>query len=333
MNIIKYISAIAVLLVIGSSCKKDDENDVAPTPPRDQTEQEAADHTLIVDFLKTHFYYQEDIDLNGDAVAEYRATKFDTIAGDNSAMPAVFDSELLNTVKDTIGGVVYTYYILKLNEGEGANKPTFADSTLVTYRGELFYSIDTGEEEEVEEEVEEDDRVFDIAKTPVWFDLPNLIPGFRKSVSMLDFKESATNTVNTDGTVSFSGFGDLVIFMPSGLGYFSRPRAGIPAYSPLIFNVQLYKVNEADHDRDGIPSYLEDLNGDRFNENDNTDGDFFPEYNDPDDDNDGTPTRDEITVKDINEDGKISLDEITFYDDDMDGIKNHLDSDDRNVKN
>ena len=103
----------------------------------------------------------------------------------------------------------------------------------------------------------------------------------------------------------------------------------------MIFNIQLYAINESDHDRDGIPSYLEDLDNDRLvlDADDNTDGDNAANYLDTDDDGDGTQTRDEITVNDTNGDGFISLDEITFYDDDGDGVENHLDPDDRDSKN
>ena len=68
--------------------------------------------------------------------------------------------------------------------------------------------------------------------------------------------------------------------------------------------------------------------------NDNTDEDNLPNYVDADDDNDGTLTRDEITLSDTAlDDGIVIAGEITFYDDDGDGIPNHLDPDDRDSKN
>ena len=325
MNIKTYIFVTALIVIALSGCKKDDDIGVDIVPPRDRAEQQVKDDALLQDYLKTHFYTPKDVDINDDGTIEYRTITFDTIAGDNSGKPSIMDSGLVTTKKLTREGVEYIIYILGLREGSsGEQKPTFADSTLVTYRGQLPY-VDKG-------------RLFDSAVNPVWFDLTSVVEGFREA--LVDFRgASGVLSTNNDGTVTYvDDFGELVVFIPSGLGYFDKPPTGssIPSYSPLIFNVQLYKVNEADHDRDGIPSYLEDLDGDGIlvlDVDDNTDGDGFVNFLDTDDDGDGTQTKDEITVKDLNGDGRITLNEITFYDDDGDGIKNHLDKDDRDSKN
>ena len=194
-------------------------------------------------------------------------------------------------------------------------------------------------------------RVFDSAVTPVWFNLApplqgfSVVDGFRDST--VDFKISSgfESPPPADGTVDYvNDFGDFTVFMPSGLGYFNTPPtgSGIPVYSPLIFSIQLYELNEADHDRDGIPSYLEDIDGDGsvVDSDDDTDSDGFSNYVDSDDDNDGTPTKDEITfLGDLNNDGAINVNqndenrEVIFYDDDGDGVPNHLDPDDEEFKN
>ncbi len=207
-----------------------------------------------------------------------------------------------------------------------------------------------------------DRRVFDSAVTPVWFDLNGVLPGFREGTVEVSgasgFMENPDN-----GTVDYNmDFGDFTVFMPSGLAYFDQGQTGIPQYSPLIFSIQLYRNVESDHDDDGIPSYLEDLEadsdlsvdrdgdgdptndiGDRDPTNDDTDGDSFPDFFDADDDGDGTFTEDEITLLgDLNGNGVIDYNpnnpddptnEIIFYDDDGDGIWNHLDSDDTEEKN
>ncbi|AXT53461.1 hypothetical protein D1818_22510 [Aquimarina sp. BL5] len=197
-------------------------------------------------------------------------------------------------------------------------------------------------------------KVFDSAITPVWFDLNSVVPGFREGTIEVSgasgFMENPDN-----GTVDYNmDFGDFTVFMPSGLAYFNEIQTGIPQYSPLIFSIQLYGMNQTDHDSDGIPSYLEDLEadsdlnvdrdgdgdstndiGDRNLSNDDTDGSVVPNFFDIDDDGDGTLTMDEVTVDDANEDGFIDIDlgEIIFYDDDGDGIPNHLDPDDSDPKN
>ncbi len=84
-------------------------------------------------------------------------------------------------------------------------------------------------------------------------------------------------TVNEDNTIAFSGYGQGAFFIPSGLGYFSSTAGSIPAYSPLIFKVNLFVINETDHDGDGIPSSQEyDNDGDGVQ--DDTDGDGIPDY-------------------------------------------------------
>ena len=84
-----------------------------------------------------------------------------------------------------------------------------------------------------------------------------------------------------------------------------------------------------DHDGDGIPSYLEDLDGDKilFEQDDDFDGDGVPNYLDVDDDGDGVLTADEIEVNDANEDGIITEDEIIFTDTNNDGTPDYLDPD------
>jgi hypothetical protein len=103
------------------------------------------------------------------------------------------------------------------------------------------------------------------------------------------------------------------------MGFANIPQNGIPQNSPLIFRIKLFASRIVDHDFDGIPSFMEDLNG-NFNINDDdTDGDQFPNYLDTNDDADLILTFDEITV---NPDGTI-----TFPDCDGDGIPDYLDKD------
>ena len=87
-------------------------------------------------------------------------------------------------------------------------------------------------------------------------------------------------------------------------------------------------MKRTDHDGDGIPSIDEDLDGDGYLYNDNTDeeaernafGAFLTvNFLDSDDDGDGTPTREEII---INADGSI-----TYPDSNNNGIPDYLDPD------
>ncbi len=79
-----------------------------------------------------------------------------------------------------------------------------------------------------------------------------------------------------------------------------------------------------DDDEDGIPSELEDINGNGDLEDDDTDGDGIPNYKDNDDDNDNVLTIDENP--DLNDDGLID----DAQDTDGDTIPDYLDTDDDN---
>lgn len=289
------------------SCKKDDKNDIETVPPRDRGEQAIDDDEAILAYLQTHFYNAEDFQ-NPPANFNY-VVNFDTITGDNANKSPIIDSDLLTTRTVRKDSIDYTIYILKIREGAG-DKPTFADSTFQNYKGELLNR-----------------NLFDNTANPVWFDHPGTLsqanPGIAVvalTQAMTEFGEASGFSINEDNTVSWNNdFGIGAVFLPSGLGYFNASPPGIPAYSPLIFSFQLYGVNEADHDRDGIPSYMEDLDGDGVLYNDDTTSSGTPNYLNADDDLDGTPTREEIV---INEDGSIE-----FPDTNSNGTPDYLDPD------
>ena len=279
------------------SCSKDDDG-TEEVPPRDRGEQEIADQEALKEYLQTHFYNYEEFESPSENF-DYKV-RIDTIDAANADKTSLFESDLLEEKTVTRNGVDYKIYILKVREGQG-ERPTFADSTLITYRGELLNR-----------------EMFDNSVTPTWFDLTRVVPGLSQTLN--EFQGASGFTVNPDNTVTFDNdYGIGAVFLPSGLGYFERPQAAIPSYSPLVFAFNLFGVNQADHDGDGIPSFMEDRNEDENVENDDTDADRIPNYFDADDDNDRIPTREEIV---INEDGSI-----TFPDKDNDGTPDYLDTD------
>lgn len=298
MKLNKFVVLGLLSAVSLTSCNKDDDGGVDPIPVRDRGEQELTDQEAIDNYLDTHFYNYEEFE-NPSADFDY-VVRFDTISGDNSDKTPLRNSELLTEKKVTYQEVEYTMYVLKVREGEG-DQPKPSDSTYVTYQGELLNR-----------------KSFDGSVTPIWFDLVSTIPGFGQSLS--EFKGSAGEyTENPDGTITWpDDYGIGAVILPSGLAYFSNPPTGLPSYSPLVFSIQMFQVNEADHDGDGIPSHMEDIDGDGFVFNDDTDGDGIPNYGDTDDDGDFTPTREEIK---INDDGSIEL-----TDTDGDGTPDYLDA-------
>lgn len=298
LNKFFILSFIAALTLI--SCKDDDNGNTPEFEERDPEEQALTDADSINNFLDTHFYNYEEFE-NPDEDFDYMV-RFDTIAGENSDKTPLSDEENLMMKTVVNDDVEYNMYVLKVREGEG-QQPKFTDSTLVSYRGELL-----------------DLTAFDNASTPVWFDLgnPNLRIGFREGI--IEFKGASGYKVNPDNTLDFSeDYGIGAFIFPSGIGYFSSSQGSIPPYSPLIFNVNLFSVNETDHDGDGIPSWMEDINENNNIFDDDTDGDETPNFADIDDDGDGTPTRDEII---INEDGSIE-----FPDSNGNGTPDYLDPD------
>ena len=304
-----------------AACGDDDGLDVEVVPPRDLAEVAAEDDAIIRDYLQTHFYNYEEFETPPEGF-DYKIV-LDTIAGENAGKTPLIDQVTAIQINVTSGEFgledqpdqLHTMYYLIAREGADVS-PTVADSSYVTYRGSLL-----------------DGKDFDGSFTqPVWFDLARIqgpLQGARGfTEGMPYFNAASAINVNPDGTVSSVDGGIGMMIMPSGLGFFnSSPTAAIPAYSPLIFTVELFSVNESDHDQDGIPSIQEDLNGDGYLYNDNTDeqqerdtpgAPLRVNFLDPDDDGDFTPTREEII---INPDGTLE-----FPDSNGNGIPDYLDN-------
>ncbi len=309
---------IFLMLMIGFawSCKKDNDPDVIVVPPRPLSEVALENDAEIIEYLQTHFYNYEAFE-NPPAGFDFRI-KLDTIAGANAdktsimAMPGL-KSEIITVSSDAFGldtveeDVPHMLYYIEARVGVGVN-PSIVDSLFLRYEGSRL-----------------DGGVFDSnVGAPIWLDLqgtltqsnPGTIKGFKKGLPK--FKAGGDIIVNDDGTFDVDGFGAGLLFLPSGLAYFRGSQPGA-AYIPLIFNIELLVVNTADHDRDGVPSIVEDLNNNENLLDENTDNDGFPNYLDNDDDGDGIGTRDEIVID--------AQGNITYPDTDGDGIVDYLDSD------
>lgn len=313
---------IGMLLGLGllASCGDDDGLNVEVVPPRDLAEVAVEDDAALREYLQTHFYNYEEFE-TPPVDFDYKIV-FDTIAGENAGKTPLIDqvsSIQINVTSEEMGledqpDQLHTLYYLVSRVGPEV-APTVADSAFVTYRGTLL-----------------DGKDFDGSFTqPVWFDLGRIqgpLQGARGFTEGMPYLNSGSGIiVNPDGTVSSQEGGVGAIFMPSGLGYFNAsPSAAIPAYSPLIFTIELFSVEESDHDGDGIPSIQEDLNGNGYLYDDNTDEEteratpgapLRANFLDDDDDGDLTPTREEII---INPDGSLE-----FPDSNGNGIPDYLD--------
>lgn len=315
----KKFFLLVLVVVLVWSCKKDDSSnlDVEAVPPQSLSETAIEDDAEIKEFLQTHFYNYEEFQ-NPPAEFDFKI-KFDTIAGDNVDKTPIIEmtdklmSEVI-TVKSSDFGrddeeeVDHTLYYLIVREGIVEEHPTIGDYTVVHYEGSMMNGV------AFDASINVESRLY----------LSSTVRGYGNGIEYL--RPGNGPFENGDGTVSFEDYGIGAVFIPSGLAYFDNPPpgSGIPSYTPLIFKIDLLSFEaNTDFDGDGIPSILEDLDGDGNLNNDNTDQDteriFLPNHNDSDDDADGIPTIDEI---DIDQEGNV-----TFRDTDGDGIDDHLDND------
>ena len=300
---IKYGFILFVtLLAFSVSCKPDDHRSDPPTPPRDRGPEAVRAQAEIEAFLETHFYNYEDFEND----PENFKIVFDTIAGDNASKTPLMEQISFKLFNDLVDeSVEYKLYYLVVRKGEG-DRPNFSDYTTNTYEGRNLNL-----------------NLFDSAVTPVRFNLvdfgttPGIIRGLQ--MALIEFKGASDVIANPDGTLSFENYGIGAVFVPAGLGYYQYPppSGGIEPYEQLIFSFELFSREIADHDGDGIPSYMEDLNGNKYLMDDDTDGDGIPNYLDNDDDGDRRLTRDEII---IHEDGTLE-----FPDKNGNGIPDYLD--------
>ena len=301
-----------VVLILGLSlfvACKDDDNSLTSTPPRDRQEVYNEDIDEIETYLQS-VYLTVDGNMNAtiDSIPEggSQVSIWDQTDYPLQSIPVKNDSRDTyltdGRVKDN---VAYKLYYIVLNEG-GGQRPTSVDSTFTAYKGWKL-----------------NNQVFDQNNTGAWFSFPEVqvssISGFRQILSKI--KTAASSTEGSNGMVTYTDYGNVIVFIPSGLAYFSSFVATIEAYSPIAFQIKLFSLKERDHDTDGVPSIFEDLNGNNDYFDDDTDGDGIPDFLDRDDDGDSLLTKNELTY-DTN--GEVIY---PFADCDNDGIPNYLDTD------
>ena len=333
---IKNYTVFLLLLVLGlTGCHKNKFN-VTTVPERDRTDQQLEDKDSLLEYLNTHYYNASTFETPGDykmsdlIIAELpkdeNGNYLDLPDPDNNKL-LIDDVEIKTT---TYLDVEYEYYVLKLNQG-GGSPPNFTDDISVNYSGNLT-----------------DDVVFDSTVNPIVLDLVNLVQGWRNVLP--EFGTASSWSLNDDGTIQYYDYGLGVMFLPSGLGYFSSGATGVPLYSNLIFKFELYQSAPNDHDNDGIFSHLEDLNHNQNVLDDDTDGDNLPNFLDNDDDNDGVLTRNELEFNtytvDTNQgeqepvladneseisrsedNGVITIHTVVIVDSNNDGVPDYLDKD------
>lgn len=297
MNKFKYYFILIIAGLSLFSCSKDD-NSIKTEPLRDYAAQYEDDIVMIEEYLNT-YYIEEIIDNPGETNNQDVVFTKIPEGGDQPSIMSYLNSEtfpklLVREVE--LHNITYKIYYLVLREGSGES-PTNVDEFLASYKGEYLSNSTDSETQETTlastffEEIKYPNAFFGLNETIVGWS--EIFPQFK----------TGTYESNSDGTISYSDFGAGVMFLPSGLAYYNVRSGSIPGYSPLIFSFKLYEINRTDLDGDGIPNYLEDLDGDGYlrevtigdQKADDSDGDGIPDYLDIDDDGDGYTTKTEIT--------------------------------------
>lgn len=296
MNKFKYYFVLLLAGLAIVSCNKKDDDEIVVVPLRDYAEQYKADNDSIVKYLKTN--YIEEVTADFDIkISKIPAGGTQTSIWDQTDYP-LEHRDVYNH------DVTYRVYYLTLRKGVG-EAPCNFDEVTVSYTGSLLNGTQF-------------DTSYGLARN---FNLNvyatnGVIDGWGEI--MPKFKVGTRNPTGDDGTFTYSDYGAGVMFLPSGLGYYGNPNEDIPVYSPLVFSFKLFALKRSDLEYsasaqstvgDGVPTYLEDINGDGYVYNqgdtarypnlpkeliDDTDGDGIPDFLDFDDDGDGYTTRFEI---------------------------------------
>ena len=298
MKLRKFLIPTLSLFLLAFSCT-DEEDEIIPIATRDRQDVYDENEEEILTYFETHFFNYEDfdfVDATNPANNEFTVV-LDTISSGNGTSDKTPIIDYLNQADGVFprldikivnqDDIDYNLYILKVREGEGDSISTL-DAAAMIYTG-----------------LTPDGSIFDSQVnigTGQPFDLSGVVAGFREGI--VEFKTSTGFTENGDGSVTYIDHGIGVVFMESGLGYFADPPSGIDQYVPLFFKLKVISRSNTDYDGDGIPSHLEHPDGDTTNDNDDdTDGDSFPNYVDSDDDGDGVLTADEVQQKEYEDDG------------------------------
>lgn len=291
-SLFKIVLLVSVMLTL-VGCPSDD---TAAIEIRDR--QEVYDENIvdIEDYLKSNYMT---IDANNEVtVTEIPEDGTQTSIWDQYSTDGGLTFPSFNVKNDTRqtyltdGGinddVDYKLYYIVLNEGSGET-PSVVDSTYVGYKGWNLKNV-----------------VFDQNNSGTWFSYPDTntsISGFRQIISKI--KTATSFSESPDGSISYTNPGNVIVFIPSGLAYFSSGNTNIDAYAPIAFQIKLFASKERDHDYDGVSSEYEDFSydssgnvihtiGDGNFFNDDTDGDKIPDFLDNEDDGDGFLTKFEI---------------------------------------
>lgn len=280
-----FVSFLIIVSVV--SCEENEPRRV-DFEERDRDEQQIADRDSLLQYLTTHYYNSGTFEIGVDHTYEDIVISELPIDDDGNYLdvPDPDNNTLLIDAVETRTteylDTEYEYYILRINQGAGES-PNFTDAVRYRFEGSVV----------------ETKTVFQSISTPDVINLQsdgfNILGAIRGwQLIMPTFQTAEGFTSGIDGVVEFNNYGLGVMFLPSGLGYFSGSLPDIPSYSNLVFKFELLQYEVFDHDVDGIPSFIEDLNNNLSVTDDDTDEDGIPDFVDRNDDGDSVLTFNEL---------------------------------------
>ena len=260
---LKNIVAVLIIAITVYACGDDNNTFFEEF---DHEAQAVKDNDSLVKFFR-NFYFD---------------TSIDSLKPIQAGETALINDAKLKSMYVTESEVDYTLYYYEIEVGNPSvdkGFPTVVDSILVKYQGKSLEKTDSL-------------STFETNDNASWFNLSGVIRGWSHGFTNFKGGDNATN----NGPITYVNGGKGILFIPSGLAYrnVGTNQAGNLANKTLIFYFNLFDfVKDTDNDNDGVPSIMEDPDGDGDPRNDDTDGDLIPNYLDNDDDNDGVPTNDE----------------------------------------
>ncbi|WP_179316806.1 hypothetical protein [Winogradskyella undariae] len=311
---LKFSLLLITLMTIVISCKND-EDDGTSFVEEDRTEQQIKDNDSIIKYLSSHYYNSSFFETgtnhkSADIIIE-ELSEGETVPTGNTLL-----IDAVETKTTTYLEADYNYYILRLNQGDG-DSPYFTDIVSVKYEGISINQALDGNNES-----------FDSSVLPALF---NLQTGLNSNgviqawqLVMPTFSASSSHGIDENGNIDFINSGLGVMFVPSGLAYFSSTSTGY-SYDNLMFKFELLQFEIEDHDNDGVPSYLEDLDDDLDVADDDTDDNGFPDFVDADDDGDGVSTINEVLQETYTVDTNVGEVEPVLADNEYVSAKSKLD--------
>ena len=222
------------------SCKKSEDNG---EKIREMTEVIPENDQAIQAYLKSHYC---ELDNDGNIVLGAVGSTGKTSIWDRADLKRK-DLRVLDQHNNYVTNTMY-YVILREGNGQQA---TVADRSFMLYKAESL-----------------DGKVYDDGNLFVsrnWMDLlgteasvyrGGTVMGFREAVALLKASASTITEQSNGKLVAPTDGGVGVFFMPSGITYYTGTST-IPAYTPLIFEINLLKTESYDHEGDGITSIAE----------------------------------------------------------------------------